>query len=194
MTIAQIDKNRLRREARTRRGEAAIAFPDAGVRLADNLDALRRSETRWIDGASVSAFWPMGDEIDVRPTMRRLDAAGYPILLPVMVAKATPLMFRRWRPDTVLVDGGFGTSMPPADAPEGTPDVLLVPLLSFDRRGYRLGYGGGFYDRTLEALAARGILAVGVGFADQEVDAVPRDAHDWRLDGMVTEREIIRVE
>ena len=118
MTIAQIDKNRLRREARTLRGEAAIAFPDAGVRLADNLDALRRSETRWIDGASVSAFWPMGDEIDVRPTMRRLDAAGYPILLPVMVAKATPLMFRRWRPDTVLVDGGFGTSMPPADAPE----------------------------------------------------------------------------
>jgi 5-formyltetrahydrofolate cyclo-ligase len=91
-----------------------------------------------------------------------------------------------------LVDGPFGTREPPAGTPELPPEVLILPLVAFDRRGYRLGYGGGYYDRTLAVLRRQGrALAVGVGFAAQEVVAVPCGRHDQRLDWIVTEREAI---
>ncbi|MCK6452254.1 MAG: 5-formyltetrahydrofolate cyclo-ligase [Alphaproteobacteria bacterium] len=145
-------------------------------------------------GAVVSAFWPMGDEIDVRPLLERLDALGYRCSLPVTVGRGKPLVFRRWSPGLALVPGGFGTSVPPEDQPLATPDLLIVPLLAFDRQGYRLGYGGGFYDRTLEALRAAGRphLAVGVGYAGQEVARVPHHEGDQRLDWVVTERDAFR--
>jgi len=181
----------LRRDAAERRGVAAAQAPDAGEPVAGRLDKLRHDDDRWLAGAAVSAFWPMRDEIDLRPAMARLHGAGHPILLPVMKAKAAPLVFRNWWPGLDLVDGGFGTSVPPEDADEGMPAVLLVPLLAFDRSGYRLGYGGGFYDRTLAALAASRPFAVGIAYAAQEVDWVPRDAHDRRLDALVTERETL---
>lgn len=143
----------------------------------------------------VAGFWPMGDEIDTRPLLRSLDAAGHVVALPVTAGRERPLAFRRWRPDDPLVPGGFGTSVPAADADAVVPRILIVPLLAFDRAGYRLGYGGGYYDRTLSALRARGpVAAIGVGYAAQEVAAVPHGPADAQLDMIVTECEMIAVE
>lgn len=139
-------------------------------------------------GCTVSAFWSMGSEIDTRPLLRALHERGHTIGLPVTIKRGLPLVFRAWTPDLKLVSGGFGTHVPGPAQPEVVPRVVLVPLLTFDRDGYRLGYGGGFYDRTLAALRARGpVLAVGLAFAAQEVEAVPRGEHDQRLDWIVTE-------
>jgi 5-formyltetrahydrofolate cyclo-ligase len=186
------EKMALRRVAAERRlALARAAAPDIGAMLAERFLAAVPLPAA---GAAVSAFWPMGPEIDVRPLLHRLDALGYRLGLPVMVGRGRPLVFRRWTPATVLVDGGFGTSVPPDGAPAVVPALVIVPLLAFDRQGFRLGYGGGFYDRTLAALRAAGRpLAVGVGFAGQEVARVPRADYDQRLDWMVTEREAFRI-
>jgi len=126
--------------------------------------------------------------------LRTQTAAGHPIALPVVVRRGLPLLFRAWRPGQTLVAGSFGVPRPDKDQPERTPRVLIVPLLAFDRAGYRLGYGGGFYDRTLAGLWAQGeALAIGVGFAVQEVPRVPRDGMDARLDWVVTEREALQI-
>lgn len=143
-------------------------------------------------GAVVGGFWPMGAEIDTRPLMRRLEAAGHPLALPVTPPRGQPLVFRRWRFGAPLVSGRFGTSVPSEEAGEAVPDFLLVPLLAFDRRGLRLGYGGGYYDRTLAGLP--GARAIGVGYAAQEVAAVPAGPHDWPLAGIATERGFISTE
>jgi len=187
------EKKTMRREAAERR--VAVAR-DAGPGAADRLrDRFLASIPLPAPGAAISAFWSMGDEIDVRPLLAKLDALGYRGCLPLTVGKGRPLVFRRWSPGLALVSGGFGTSVPPPDSPIVTPDVLIVPLLAFDRNGYRLGYGGGFYDRTLAALSAAKLphLAVGVGYAGQEVPEVPRHDGDQRLDWIVTEREAFRI-
>lgn len=182
-------KRSLRGAARTRRdaiGEAERA--QAGARIAERLLA----ESLIGPGERVSAFWPMGSEVDLRPAMARLHERGHAIALPVVVASGAPLIFRAWCPGAALVPAGFGTRVPPPEAPELEPQVLLVPLLAFDRAGYRLGYGGGFYDRTLARLRATGApRAVGIAYAAQEVAEVPRDATDARLDAIVTEREVV---
>jgi 5-formyltetrahydrofolate cyclo-ligase len=130
----------------------------------------------------------MGEELDPRPLMRALHEAGHGVCLPVVVERAAPLVFRAWTPETALLPNVFGTSAPPADAPRARPDVLLVPLLAFDRAGWRLGYGGGYYDRTLRELRSHGdALAVGFAYAAQEVEALPREPFDEPLDWIVTE-------
>jgi len=141
-----------------------------------------------IEGArTVSGFLAIRDEIDLMPAMDALSAQGCRIVLPVMPGKGRPLVFRAWEPGAPLEKGSLGTRAPGPEAEAGVPDILLVPLLAFDRDGYRLGYGGGYYDRTLEELRAlREVLAVGIGFDEQEVDSVPREAHDQRLDWIVT--------
>jgi len=145
-------------------------------------------------GAVVSGYWPMRGEIDPRPIMIALSGRGHPLCLPVVVGKGQPLVFRAWRPGDELVSGGFGTQVPGTDQREVVPRLLLVPLLAFDRAGYRLGYGGGFYDRTLAALRAHGsAVAVGLAFSAQEVDSVPREATDARLDWVVTEGEAMEI-
>jgi len=146
-------------------------------------------------GALVSAFWPIHDEFDPRPLMEALAARGHRLCLPVVVAKGRPLAFRAWAPGDPLEHAGFGLSVPCWDAPPAVPDFLLVPLLAFDRRGFRLGYGGGYFDRTLAALreGAKAVRALGLCFALQEVPEVPVLPHDQRLDGVATERELIRV-
>ena len=146
------------------------------------------------EGAVVSAYWPMRSEIDPRPLMAALHARGHGIGLPVMLGAGQPLIFRSWEPGLALVPGGYGTEVPGPERPELRPEVLLVPLLAFDRAGYRLGYGGGFYDRTLARLRAAGpALAVGLAHAGQEVAEVPRDAHDQRLDWIATETEAMKI-
>jgi len=145
-------------------------------------------------GAAVSGYWPMRSELDPRPILTALSARGHPLCLPVVAGKARPLVFRAWHPGDALVAGGYGTQVPDAGQEVVVPHLLLVPLLAFDRAGYRLGYGGGFYDRTLAALRAAGpVVAVGLAFCAQEVDTVPHDATDARLDWIVTEAEAIEI-
>jgi 5-formyltetrahydrofolate cyclo-ligase len=185
------EKRRLRAGAEARRAAAAAATEEAGNAVSARLlDAVRLPRD-----AVVSAYWPMRCELDPRPLMHALHAAGHAISLPDMPGMGQPLVFRAWAPGDVLVSAKFDTQVPAADKSEMTPRVMLVPLLAFDRDGYRLGYGGGFYDRTLTALRAAGpVLAIGLAYAAQEVPAVPRDANDRRLDWIVTEAEAIRME
>jgi 5-formyltetrahydrofolate cyclo-ligase len=138
-------------------------------------------------GAAVSGFWPMGKEIDIRPLLVALHERGHPILLPETPKRGNPLIFRFWHPGSVMLAERFGTSRP--DGQVGVPDFLLVPLLAFDRRGYRVGYGAGFYDRTLAALPGR--FRLGVAYAAQELDEVPAGPYDERLDAVATERGVI---
>jgi len=140
-------------------------------------------------GAAVSSFWPMGEEIDIRPLLAELHARGHAVLLPQTPPLGQPLVFRRWQPGIAMVAEPFGTQYP--DGPVMRPDWLLVPLLAFDRAGRRLGYGGGYYDRTLAGLP--GAVAVGCGYACQEIVEVPAGPLDARLDAIATEREVIRV-
>jgi 5-formyltetrahydrofolate cyclo-ligase len=183
-------KRDLRCQAAERRRAAAKASPRAGLALRDHFLAAIAPAS----GVPVSAYWPLDDELDPRPLFTALHDRGHPIGLPVIVAKGQPLLFRRWTPEVALVRGPFRVMTPPAAAPELVPRLLLVPLLAFDRRGYRLGYGGGFYDRTIARLRAAGdVLAVGVALAAQEVDVIPRDDTDELLDWIVTDQEAIRI-
>ncbi len=139
-------------------------------------------------GKPLSGYMPMRTEIDPLPAMAAHDG---PVGVPVIVAKATPLQFRTWTPDAPMIEGPFGARIPEA-GPWIIPQVLIVPLLAWDRRGYRLGYGGGFYDRTLEGLRQRGpVVAIGYAFAAQEVAEVPIDATDQRLNLIVTEAGVV---
>ncbi|MBB2202665.1 5-formyltetrahydrofolate cyclo-ligase [Gluconacetobacter tumulisoli] len=139
-------------------------------------------------GAAVAAVWPLPGEIDLRALCARLHGHGYRVLLPETPPRGHPLRFRLWQPGGRMVPGRFGTAHP--DGPAGRPDFVFVPLLAFDRRGFRLGYGGGYYDRTLAGLGP--VPATGYGLAAQEVPEVPTGRHDIPLPVVVTERETIR--
>lgn len=141
---------------------------------------------------AISAFWPMGEEIDIRPLLQALHEDGHPLCLPRTPKRGEPLTFHAWRPGEVLEEGPLGTSQPPAAAPVIEPDALIVPLLAVDPAGFRLGYGGGYYDRTLTRLRSRrAITAIGVCFDAQRVDRVPTGANDARLDFLLTERALL---
>jgi 5-formyltetrahydrofolate cyclo-ligase len=138
-------------------------------------------------GAVVSGFWPLREEIDIRPLLLRLHAQGHDVALPVTPGRGAALTFRLWRPGDVLQRERFGTMRP--TGPAVVPDYLLVPLLAFDRACHRLGYGGGYYDRTLAAAGGR--IAVGCAYAVQQVDAVPVGPYDVPLHAVATERGVI---
>jgi 5-formyltetrahydrofolate cyclo-ligase len=136
----------------------------------------------------VSGFHPFKSEIDVLPLLARLSSEGWVTALPIVRADRQPLVFRQWAPGEPTIPGVWGIPMPVEDVAEVDPDVLLVPLLAFDRSGYRLGYGGGFYDRTLAHLRAKKkVTAIGVGYAGQEMNIVPRGGMDQKLDYVLTE-------
>ena len=142
--------------------------------------------------AVVSGFWPIRSEINPLPLLRRFAAAGARLALPTIVQRGQPLRFRGFAFGEELAHGQWGIREPKPDAPELDPDVLLVPLAAFDRRGHRIGYGAGYYDLTLKALrAVKSITAIGLAFALQELDAIPALPHDARLDLVLTEREVI---
>lgn len=160
----------------TRKAAFAAGQGQAAELLADVLAAHR--------GRALSGYMPMRTEIDPLPAMAAHDGA---VGVPVIMGAAQPLRFREWSPGCALMAGEFGALIP-AEGAWIEPQVVIVPLLAFDARGYRLGYGGGFYDRTLEGLRARhDIVAIGFAFAAQEVEAVPIDATDQKLDLIVTE-------
>ena len=141
----------------------------------------------------VSVFHSFGTEISTAELFDKLVAEGWTTALPVVVSKNAPLLFRQWAPGDALVLGRWDIQIPSETAREVEPDVLLVPMLAFDRRGYRMGYGGGFYDRTLAKLRAlKKVTAIGIAYAGQEIDMVPRDDHDQPLDWIMTERETFK--
>jgi 5-formyltetrahydrofolate cyclo-ligase len=141
---------------------------------------------------TVAGYWPMRSEMDIRPLLSLLADTGRDVALPVVLGPGQPLEFRRWRPGNALSAGRFGTEHPAAEAKILDPDVLLVPLLAFDIRHHRLGYGAGFYDRTLAALRARKpILAIGVAYSVQGIDELPADGWDQALDLVLTEDGIV---
>ncbi|CAN7253080.1 5-formyltetrahydrofolate cyclo-ligase [Bosea sp. LjRoot237] len=135
----------------------------------------------------VSAYWPMRSEADPRPILEALHERGLPLCLPAIVEKR--MLFRRWAPWEPIVPGGFGTLVPSPEAAEVRPAILIVPLAAFDRRGYRIGYGKGYYDRAIAALEP--VATIGIAYAAQEIEAVPAEAHDRRLDWVVTQDEAI---
>ena len=171
-------------ELRSRSLEArAVAFEnhgeDAGRRLAAHgLDFLSVKP-----GIVVSGFAAIRDEINPGALLEWLHREGYQLALPVMEGRGKPLVMRAWSPGDDMATVQWGIREPLADKPELDPDVVLVPLLAFDRRGWRLGYGGGFYDRTLTKLKAKKpVIAVGIAYDELEVDAVPHESYDQRLD------------
>ncbi len=144
-------------------------------------------------GVPLSGFLPIRTEIDPTPAMAEASAYG-PVGVPVILGAGQPLRFSRWTPQTPLIDGPFGAKIPAIDD-FFDPEILIVPLLAFTRSGDRLGYGGGFYDRTLEQLRTkRATLAIGFAFAGQEVDALPTESTDQSLDLIVTETGVIDID
>src|SRR6266852_3504503 len=168
---------------------AALA-EDERRAAAEGLLASLRREMPFETPAVVSGFWPIKDEIDIRPLLIELFNVGCQLALPVVQGRGKPLLFRAWRPGDPLEAGVFGTLQPSARRETLEPDALIVPMLACDDDGWRLGYGGGFYARTLAGLRLRrGVKAVGVGFDGQYLaEAVPHGPADQRLDWLLTDK------
>ncbi|MSU90040.1 5-formyltetrahydrofolate cyclo-ligase [Rhodobacteraceae bacterium 2CG4] len=154
--------------------------------LAARLEAVLSAEAGPLRGRILSAYWPIRNEPDLRPLMIRLLAAGADVALPVAARPAAPLQFRRWTSDTRLERGVWNIPVPPADAPALTPQIVLAPLVGWDGAGYRLGNGGGYFDRTLAVLDPRP-LVIGVGFEDARLPTIFPQPHDVPMDLIVTE-------
>ncbi|WP_127753963.1 5-formyltetrahydrofolate cyclo-ligase [Devosia sp. 1566] len=179
-------KASLRQAAKARRA----ALP-AGERAqaAESVTQLFFSEPRFGLAQVIAGYWPLVDELDCRPILLRLLDDGRTVVLPAIVRPHGPLQMRVWEPDAPLYPAGFGTLAPSELAPHAHPDLVLVPLLGFDGLGTRLGYGGGYYDRSFAEREGRPLM-VGVAYSVQEFDAIPRDEHDIALDAVITETGI----
>jgi 5-formyltetrahydrofolate cyclo-ligase len=178
----------LKAEARRamRAERAACADPQAALLLMETfpIELMRLSP--------VAGYWPVGGEIDPRPLLAGLAKVGREIGLPRMESRTDTPRFFEWRSGDALSADAFGVPAPPAKGRELRPRLILAPLLAFDRAGGRLGQGGGHYDRILALLRAEGVVAVGLAYAQQEMDRVPTGPLDAPLDWIVTEREAIR--
>jgi 5-formyltetrahydrofolate cyclo-ligase len=175
------DKTALRLRMRGLRRRLAAEAPDAAWRAAERFPAERAAEV-------VAVYYAQGSEIDPTPLAERLIGEGRAICLPVALARDGVLQFRRWRPGETLEPDAVGVPAPPAAAPVLTPQIVVAPLLAFDRRGGRLGQGGGHYDRTIQNLRAHGaVFVLGLAYAGQEVDEIPMEPHDEPLDAVLTE-------
>jgi 5-formyltetrahydrofolate cyclo-ligase len=189
MSGAAEPKSLLRQSALARRGSLD---PQTRALLTARLVAEGLACARQWRARVVSAFSPIRDEPDALALLQALGAEGFATALPVTVARSAPLTFRLWRVGDPTVAGALDIPEPTAEAPAVDPDLLFVPLAAFDRRGHRIGYGAGHYDRTLKRLRAAGpVRAVGVAYSVCEIAAVPDEAHDEPLDFILTEREWI---
>lgn len=141
----------------------------------------------------VAGYRPIRSEIDPTPAMTALCEAGVRIAVPVIEAKDSALLWRQWTPDCEMVEGAFGAEVP-ATPVKLFPEILITPLVGWDRQGWRLGYGGGFYDRSLEQLRShRPVQAIGFAYAEQELGEAPREKTDQRLDAIVTDKETVDI-
>jgi len=187
------DRKAATRKAAFAHRRAAHAADLAGDRAAsraamDNFLAARLHTRAEI----ISGYRPIRTEIDPTPLMEALHTAGHRLCVPVIQGRGLALRFREWRPGAEMIEGAFGALIP-ATGDWLEPRLLIAPLLAFDADGWRLGYGGGFYDRSLRGLRAnRRTLAVGFAYSVQQVDAVPRDPTDQPLDAVVTELGLLR--
>ena len=171
---------------------ARDALPSAERRRMAQTIAMRRFPVPLGEGTVIAGYSPIRSECDPVPLMRSLAAKGAQLTLPVVHAKDRELSFAEWRQGEQLIAGPFGILQPRVGAMALEPDIVLVPMAAFDRRCHRIGYGAGYYDRTLSDLRKRKVVvAVGIAFAVQEVEAVPFGEHDERLDLVLTERETI---
>ena len=188
MTDLDLQKKQLRLQAAARRDALSREErQDAAEAIAARLFPLKVRV-----GTVVSGFMPLKSEINALPLLRRLEELGARLALPRIAARGKPLSMRVWQFGAPLERGQWGIREPKPDAPEVDPDIVLVPLLAFDRAGHRVGYGAGYYDMTIARLRARkAVTAVGLAFAVQEVANVPTTQHDARLDLVLTEREAI---
>jgi 5-formyltetrahydrofolate cyclo-ligase len=176
--------------------QEAIALRDAlpaDVRkAAAEAIAARRFPLAIAPGIIVSGFMPLKSEINPLPLLQKLAEAGARLALPAIAGRGKPLIMRAWEFGAPLGRGQWGIREPKPDALAVEPDILLVPLLAFDRAGYRLGYGAGYYDMSIHRLRAlKLVTAVGIAFAAQEVPKIPTTPRDERLDLVLTEREVI---
>ncbi|MGQ0444280.1 MAG: 5-formyltetrahydrofolate cyclo-ligase [Beijerinckiaceae bacterium] len=184
-----LEKPALRARALARRGETSAenAAAYAAHLAAEGLALVLR-----LRPGIVSAYFPLASEPSTLPLLENLANAGVKTALPVTGRRGTPLLFRLWRPGEPTVQGKMAINEPLPAAPEAVPDLLFVPLAAFDRAGHRIGYGAGFYDRTLAELRAKKtVWAVGIAYASQEFPEIPDEEHDERLDYVLTERELI---
>jgi len=165
---------------------ASVEAGDSALKLIENfpLELAKLSP--------VGGYWPVGGEIDGRPLLAALAKAGRTVCLPRMETRKGPARFLAWRGGEALTADAFGVPSPPPDGADLAPRLLLVPLLAFDRAGRRLGQGGGHYDRIISLYRAHGCVAVGLAYAEQEMDLVPTGPHDALLDWVLTPAEAIR--
>jgi 5-formyltetrahydrofolate cyclo-ligase len=174
---------------RRRRAALFREFPDAAARAAAHLPP-----DRLAGGRVVAGYRPQGREMDPLPLMRRFAAAGASLALPAATGPQARLTFRAWSEGDPLAPDVFGILSPTAARPEVRPDIIIVPVMAFDRRGKRLGQGAGCFDRTLAwARGGEGVFAIGLAFAGQEVDLVPVAPHDQGLDAILTETGYIEI-
>jgi 5-formyltetrahydrofolate cyclo-ligase len=167
------------------------ALPAAERQAAAETIAARGLPVEVTPGAIVSGFMPMKTEINPLQLLRKLADAGAQLALPCIAGRSKPLIMRAWQFGAPLKSGQWGIREPMPDAAEVAPDILIVPLACFDRAGHRIGYGAGYYDMTINALRAKKVIAIGIGFAVQEIPRVPATERDARLDLVLTEREVI---
>lgn len=185
------DVARWRTSERKRLRNARLALPVAKRKgiddaLSGHLDQVLQDRFDGARGRVFSAYWPIKGEPDLRPLMAELHRAGVTVALPLVETKAAPLTFRRWTPETRMVRGDWSIPVPPPDAPIVTPDIALAPLMGWTASGYRLGYGGGYFDRTLAALTPKPFV-IGIGFEAAQLSTIYPQPHDIPLDLILTE-------
>lgn len=188
------DVARWRKAERTRLRAARLALSVAerkeiGEALAGYLRQVLQDRFGGAQGKVLSAYWPIKGEPDLRPLMADLHEGGVTVALPLVETKAAPLTFRRWTPETRMVRGDWNIPVPPPDAPVVTPDIALAPLVGWTADGYRLGYGGGYFDRTLAALSPKPFV-VGIGINAAQLKTIYPQPHDIPLDLILTEKGV----
>lgn len=188
------DVARWRKDERDRLRAARLALSVAerkeiGAALAGHLWQVLQDRFGGAQGKVFSAYWPIKGESDLRPLMAELHKAGISVALPLVETRAAPLTFRRWTPETRMVRGDWNIPVPPPDATVVTPDIALAPLVGWTAEGYRLGYGGGYFDRTLAVLKPKPFV-VGVGFQEARLQTIYPQPHDIPLDLIVTENGV----
>lgn len=179
----KLERERLRGERMLLRQDKRATIAEA---LLAELDAYLESRLGGPAGRIISGYWPIKGEPDLRPWLISLIERGAIVALPVVVVPSAPLVFRRWTPETKMERGNWNIPVPPAEAAVLVPDIALAPLVGWDSRGYRLGYGGGYFDRTLASLSPCPHV-IGIGLQSAHIGTIYPQPHDIRLSAIVTE-------